>query len=192
MVKDFYVFRHGETDMNKQRRRQGQGVDVYLNDEGIKQAFLLAEKMKEINPQIIYSSPLKRAKQTSDIVASVLSVPVLTEDEWKEGCFGIAEGKTGDEFKALHPEAYAKWFSQDEEHRNFGFEGGEGKQEIGLRAVSAIRKLTNTNYDKIAIGTHAGLIRYLLLELLEHRLERITNTQVFHIRYDNGSWKLMD
>ena len=69
MRKDFYIFRHGETDYNAQKRWQGQGIDIDLNKTGLKQAEDLAEKMQHLGLEIIYSSPLKRARQTAEFVA---------------------------------------------------------------------------------------------------------------------------
>ena len=45
MRKDFYVFRHGETELNRQKRWQGSGMDYDLNETGIKQAEELLEKL---------------------------------------------------------------------------------------------------------------------------------------------------
>ena len=45
MRKDFYVFRHGETDLNRQKRWQGSGMDYDLNQNGRAQAEYLAEKL---------------------------------------------------------------------------------------------------------------------------------------------------
>ena len=47
MRKDFYVFRHGETELNKQKRWQGSGMDYDLNENGVKQAQGLIEKLKD-------------------------------------------------------------------------------------------------------------------------------------------------
>ena len=65
MRKDFYIFRHGETDENLAKRWQGSGVDAPLNVTGIHQAQVLAEKINNLGIEVIYSSPLKRAQQTS-------------------------------------------------------------------------------------------------------------------------------
>ena len=59
MRKDFYVFRHGETDLNKQKRWQGSGEDYDLNATGVAQAELAVNKLKEKKLEVIFSSPLK-------------------------------------------------------------------------------------------------------------------------------------
>ena len=68
MRKDFYLFRHGETDYNKEHRWQGCGIDVSLNSRGIIQAQELASRLRECRIEHIYSSGLKRALQTAQMV----------------------------------------------------------------------------------------------------------------------------
>ena len=65
MKKEFYVFRHGQTDMNLAGRWQGSGIDVPLNETGLQQARQLAEELRYSGIQAVISSPLKRAVQTA-------------------------------------------------------------------------------------------------------------------------------
>lgn len=74
---DFYIFRHGETDINKQKRWQGSGTDVDLNAVGCAQAEVLIEKLKDKNIEVIFSSPLIRAYHTAQIAASGLGIDVV-------------------------------------------------------------------------------------------------------------------
>lgn len=61
---DIYLIRHGETDYNKARRIQGR-CDIELNDYGRELAYLTAEGLKEVPFDVIFTSPLKRAKETA-------------------------------------------------------------------------------------------------------------------------------
>ena len=69
MRKDFYIFRHGETEFNLQHRQQGSGIDMELTAKGQEQAIALAQKLARCNLDVIFSSPLKRAVQTAQTVA---------------------------------------------------------------------------------------------------------------------------
>ena len=60
-MKHIYFFRHGETDLNAQKILQGHTSYPELNEKGVRQAEIIAEKLKRYPLQIIYSSPLKRA-----------------------------------------------------------------------------------------------------------------------------------
>lgn len=61
-----YVIRHGQTDLNSERRMQGR-LGLALNEVGIKQAELLREKLQDIEFDVIISSPQERAVQTAEI-----------------------------------------------------------------------------------------------------------------------------
>ena len=65
-----YVIRHGQTDLNKEKRMQGR-MGLPLNDYGIKQAENLREKIKDIKFDYVISSPQERAIQTAEIVTGL-------------------------------------------------------------------------------------------------------------------------
>ena len=93
-----FVIRHGETDLNKAKILQGQTEDGNLNEAGIAQAHASLEFLpKDIS--IIFASPLKRAKQTAEIIAQYLHSEggVLFRDELKEKHYGSLSGKTWEE-----------------------------------------------------------------------------------------------
>ena len=96
MKKSFYLFRHGQTDMNLARRWQGRLIDAPLNPTGIRQAETLADAVKPLRIQAVFSSPLLRAVQTAKIVVAAIGAPLFIDDGLIEGCFGEAEGKTLD------------------------------------------------------------------------------------------------
>ena len=91
MKKNFYIFRHGETDFNVEKRWQGCSIDAKLNNKGIEQAHKLALKMQDIPLDIIYSSNLIRAKKTAEIVAEHKNVRVEYIDDLREANYGRSE-----------------------------------------------------------------------------------------------------
>lgn len=62
-----YVLRHGQTSWNVDRKIQGK-QDIELNEVGIKQAYSAKGKFNKLNIDLIMCSPLKRTKQTADII----------------------------------------------------------------------------------------------------------------------------
>lgn len=67
--------RHGETDWNLWRRVQG-STDTALNESGVRQAEKLGEKLKGEGIARIFTSEMQRARETAQIVASRLQIPV--------------------------------------------------------------------------------------------------------------------
>ena len=90
--KDFYLFRHGETEYNRLGLRQGQGIDAGLYETGRLQAQKLAVYLEEKEIEVIYTSPLRRARQTAEIAAVRLCIAVISDERLLEGNFGAAEG----------------------------------------------------------------------------------------------------
>ena len=88
---NIYFVRHGQTDYNLKEIIQG-ASDIELNETGIKQAYQTKEKLKDIKFDKIYSSPLKRAKKTAEIIGEDRKITVEVDDRLKEISFGINEG----------------------------------------------------------------------------------------------------
>jgi len=85
--------RHGQTDWNAQNRVQGR-TDIPLNETGRAQARERAAELLSHRPpvEIIYASPLLRAKETAEIIRGALGVPLRFDDRLMEQCFGKLEG----------------------------------------------------------------------------------------------------
>ena len=96
----FILFRHGETDWNKEKRLQGWS-DIPVNEAGKKQAHKLAQRLQKENIDYLYSSPLSRAYETATIMNQYHNKQIIILDDLKELTYGVFEGKTKDEIKQL-------------------------------------------------------------------------------------------
>src|SRR3989344_2079613 len=95
-----FVIRHGETDMNKAHRIQGQTEDTELNANGLAQAQAsIAALPSDIT--ICISSPLKRTRKTAEIIAEHFKIPIVFRDELKEKHYGSMSGKTRDDIAGI-------------------------------------------------------------------------------------------
>lgn len=103
MLMTIYLFRHGETDWNKDRRLQGQS-DIPLNDAGRELAVKTAEALKEVTFDAVFSSPLCRAYETAEIIAGK-DAEIILDERLKEIDFGECEGQGFDDAKQdkTHP-----------------------------------------------------------------------------------------
>jgi len=155
MVK-FILFRHGLTDWNLQERKIGD-LDNELNTEGILQAQILAENLKFENFKKIYSSPLRRALVTAEIIAKPGNIEIEILPELKELNSGILQGKTNAEINAQYP-----WYnSLNEKHRKII------KAESFFNAVKVWKKLISALVKKhqketIGLSTHKLRIQVIL------------------------------
>ena len=80
MKKEFFLFRHGQTQWNLEKRCQGH-TDIPLNETGLQEAREMAGKFSGINLEVIYSSDLKRAFQTAEILSYEKRIPLLTSEK---------------------------------------------------------------------------------------------------------------
>lgn len=104
MKKIFYVFRHGETELNVKGVWQGTSANPNLNNRGKEQALELGKKLETYGIAKIYCSPFLRAQSTAEIVNGFLKVPLEIDKNLQECCFGDAEGKTMEEVQTKWPQ----------------------------------------------------------------------------------------
>ena len=104
----FYFVRHGETEWNAKCRLCGR-TDVPLSDVGRRQAQLLAARLKPIPFEALYTSPLRRALETANILGTALGREPVTDPRLIELSYGAWEGRTSDEVKRADPDVYRAW-----------------------------------------------------------------------------------
>src|SRR4051812_23065670 len=132
--------RHGETDWNKSGRWQG-WADPPLNETGRSQARELAEQLREIPLDVVYSSDLQRAHETAEILAAPHGVPVLVDKDLREIDLGSWSGLTRDEI--------------DERYPNRERPDGETHEEHGARVRAAVLRLARAHAGRrILMVTH--------------------------------------
>ncbi len=158
-MKKIILIRHGITGLLEQNRYQGWS-DPPLSEAGRKEIETLRERFNSENPDIVFSSPLKRAHES----ARLLTENVIADERIKEMSFGKWEGRTYNEIVAEDPEAF-EWWKRD----LTSFRPGEGENisELRERVRSFYLDLKQKPEETIAIATHGGVIRAFILELLD-------------------------
>lgn len=104
----FYFARHGETVWNAERRLCGR-TDAPLSEAGRRQAHLLAERLRPISFEALYTSPLQRARETAGIVGTAVGHVPAVDSRLVELSYGAWEGRTTTEVKLADAEAYRAW-----------------------------------------------------------------------------------
>lgn len=89
-TKKIFLCRHAETDMNKSRLWSGR-TDTELNENGIVQAQILGKKLGHYPIEAVYSSELKRSKQTAAEIARCFNLDILVDKRLNEADYGKAE-----------------------------------------------------------------------------------------------------
>ena len=183
---DFYVFRHGETDLNKQKRWQGSGMDYDLNQTGIRQAAALVDKLQGKGLEIIFSSPLKRALHTAEVVGDALDIQVEIENDLRECYYGDAEGMLISELQQSVPEVVNNW--NKPQFMEIAFPNGERKDVALRRVLGVLERLAQGQYRKMGIAIHGGTMA-AMLNYLQSDFDKIPNCACIHVVYD-GSFHL--
>ncbi len=158
-----YIFRHGETDWNRERRFQGH-TDVPLNQKGREQALELKSHLQRLNPEIILTSDLSRALETAKIASEGMSIPIHISESLREARLGAPEGMLRDEIlKKFGEDSWLKWLSVDPKDIDFSYPQGESKREQRDRAVNFILKEIEARAElkSVAISTHGGTMMRL-------------------------------
>lgn len=132
--------RHCETDWNVEHRLQGHS-ETPLNNHGREQARELAEKLKKEGITLIYSSNLKRATETADILNKVLRVPIKFDERLREFCFGRLEGKLYPAAERELGSSFEEAFQNKNGFRNFGGENVADVLERESRLIRDIERL---------------------------------------------------
>ena len=150
-----YVIRHGQTDWNLAQKTQGK-TDIELNQTGIEQAREAKEKVNKCNIDLIYSSPLKRARKTAEIVNEDKKCMIIYNKALEERGYGDFEGKTKEDIKEM-VESWEKIHDYDE---NSNERNIEPIKEVCARVWNFLDEIKNKEQGKnILIVTHAGVCR---------------------------------
>lgn len=186
-----YLIRHGETNWNKELKIQGSS-DIELNEYGRELAFMTRDGLRHVPFDIGYTSPLKRAKETGEIILGGKNVPLYEDNRIKEACFGRFEGATMKELKDKH-DPFLKFFDAPEEFEPI--EGCETHQDVINRSADFFNDMILPNerkYQHVAVFSHGAWIHSLLTYIYKRDISefwhapRQENCGVTTIEITNG------
>lgn len=165
-----YLIRHGETDWNAEGRIQGQS-DIELNSYGEAQAQCLAARLVEEGEfHALYSSPLKRASCTAQVIGRALNLPIIYDARLVERSLGVLEGLTMNEIKEQFPHVHRAWH---EGGMRPPIPGEEPREAFVMRTRAFIDDLRAAHpQGQVIVVTHGGTLNMLLLASLGLDAER--------------------
>ena len=164
------IIRHGESEYNTKGLCQGQ-VDAKLTTLGKRQAKSLANRLKDEKMDVIYSSPLQRAKVTADIIKKDRDVDIKLDKGIKEITCGYWEGIKVEKLRELDPVGLDNW--ETKPHK-FSVRGSETFQQVYDRSTQALESIIEENEGKtIVIVAHLVSILLMLVHLKSEKIKNV-------------------
>ncbi len=152
-----YIIRHGQAQAAVEGRIAGIKGDTGLSELGIEQATRLRERLlatQEIKADVFIASNIPRARQTAEIIAPALGLPLLLDEEVQELRPGEADGLDGQEYQ----KRYTQNWHDTSAFANIS-PGGESWPEFLLRASRALERITTEHAGKtIVLVCHGGVV----------------------------------
>ena len=151
-MKIYYV-RHGQTDLNLAKKMQGGGTEKELNETGISQAYNTKKELKNVKYDLVICSPMKRAKQTAEIINEGRDIPIITDERIRERKLGEYEGRDVTEEMENNIWDYKL---------NYNIPNGENLHDFENRINEFFDDIKEKYYDKtILIVAHGGIAKVI-------------------------------
>jgi broad specificity phosphatase PhoE len=168
-VTTILLARHGETKWNLEGRWQG-WADPPLNDTGRSQARALAEQLRKLPFDAVYSSDLRRAFETAEIVASPHRLTVVADAGLREIDVGSWSGLTRAELEERFPDGDRP--------------DGETRDEHAARVLAAVERIARAHVgERILLVTHGGTMRALRSHVSDEPFHPIANCGVLELHF---------
>lgn len=195
---ELYIVRHGETIWNKEKRLQG-STDIELGPEGIRLAKETGEALMDTRIDMIYSSPLKRAYTTAELIRNGRDIPLITDDRIRELNFGVSEGK---KYQDLYEDenCFFKYFFT-EPHLYRPSENGETLEHLVGRATDFMKTVIEPlelDHDRVMVVAHGAMNKAIMTYIKGHTLDHFwsgglqKNCNVIMVNYKNGQYTILD
>lgn len=163
MVK-FGLIRHARTPWNLVKKIQGR-ADIPLSPEGIRDATLWGDILKPEKYELILSSPLIRARQTSQIISDKLHVDIEYDTNLREQDFGGWEGRR---LMDIRQQAPGEIERQESRGWEFCPPGGESRTLVLKRVLRAIKKAAKALDGKqVLVVSHSSVIKTIIYNVLD-------------------------
>jgi probable phosphoglycerate mutase len=153
-----HLLRHGQTEHTPERRFSGRN-ELPLSLTGRAEAEAAGERLRDLGVEVVVASPLRRTRETAEIVGGVLGLPVAFDRDLVELDFGDLEGLTFDEAAAKHPLAARRFMSDV----TVAAPGGESIAGVSTRVSRARRRILSEHAGRtVLIVSHVTPIKLLL------------------------------
>jgi probable phosphoglycerate mutase len=153
-----HLLRHGRTEHTPERRYSGRN-DLPLSVTGRAEAEAAGMRAKELGIEVVVASPLRRTRETAEVVAAALGLPVQFDEDLVELDFGDLEGLTADQARERFPLATRR-FTADVK---VAAPGGESVADVSVRVGRARSRILAEHAGKtVLVVSHVTPIKLLL------------------------------
>ena len=192
-MKRIYLIRHAQSEYNEKGIFQG-SLDSDLTPLGFVQSRLLVSRFKKEKPQVIFTSPQRRAYKTALTLSDILQVPLIVEERIREMSFGVLEGRHFWTMFEENKDMILNWLKDPVKHP---LPTQEDIKEFEKRVGSFLEDLKRRKEEVIAVVGHGGSLHGLICLALGLGLERMwrihmDNTGVSLLEYDGERFYLKE
>ena len=166
--------RHGQTEWNLQARFQGK-TNVQLTEKGKQQAHSLAKRLSSWPLEIVYTSPLDRAKFTAEAIAERHKLEPVILPELEEINFAQWEGQSLSALEREQHDVFARWRADPFFNPPAGAETWEKLYE---RLSRAVKIFLDGPYKRIAVVSHGGIMRAIYAIFVGLNPHKVWNMEV--------------
>ena len=185
--------RHGQTEANVEHRYMGQ-TDSPLTPRGVEQVEAVARRLAKGRVDVIYTSDLGRAVQSTDIIARACGVSAIQDARLRERHVGLLQG----ELASVAREKYAYIFSDlERDGPKYSFPGGgESGLQIEERISSFLDTIAEEHMGKTVVAiSHGATLCVLLWHILKFPYSSISrlrcdNACISGLSFADGKWTL--
>ena len=169
------ITRHGETDWNVGEVFRGR-IDVGLNATGLAQAEALGHHLADLDIEVIYSSPLKRALDTARAVAVYHGLEVSITPDLADFDYGVWQGMSHNEVRENYANLYQQWLTAP---HTVTMPDGESLDEVTERTRKVVDNIVAGHEATVVLVSHRVINKVLICSLLD-----LDNSHFWNIRQD--------
>lgn len=166
--------RHGETEWNAEEIFRGR-IDVDLNETGIREAELLAKHLSYMATAAVYSSPLKRALQTAEMIARHHDVKVEVSPQLIDLDYGEWQGLSHETVRDRYGQLYHEWLNSPQLVK---MPAGESLDDVRRRAISLVEDITAKAEGAVVLVSHRVVHKVLICALLALDISHFWNIRI--------------
>lgn len=183
---NIYFVRHGETEWNTEDRIQGQ-LDSELTKKGIKETYLLREKLSSVNFSAVYSSELGRAYKTAEILREDNNIKIEKLEELNEKYFGYWQGLEKKEIFSKYPEQAENYFNNIEKYNSVEI-SAESLSDTLNRFIRGVDKIINANKNgNVLVISHGTILKFFFNHIDKKDIKDLRENDLM----ENASYRVL-